>query len=135
MAKPRRKPNETRKPPDPSESHAEVEEWIRRKVMPDLNPVVRRVDDLIRGSIPNLRYAIKWGKVYYGLEDRGWIVEMVAYDVSVNVVFLGGADFDEPPPLGNTDRSRYVKITTPEEAEGPDMRAWIQEAATVPGWE
>ena len=26
-----------RKPPVPSESHAEIEDWIRR-VMPDLNP-------------------------------------------------------------------------------------------------
>ena len=32
-----RKPNSTRKPPVPTDSHAEIEDWIRR-VMPDLNP-------------------------------------------------------------------------------------------------
>jgi hypothetical protein len=30
---------------------------------------------------------------------------MAAYDVSVNIVFLGGADFESPPPLGTTARS------------------------------
>ena len=59
---------------------------------------------------------------------------MVAYDVSVNVVFFGGADFDPPPPLGNTDRSRYVKVRTLEETQGPDMQKWIEQAGRVPGW-
>lgn len=39
-------------------------------------------------------YAVKWEKAYYGLPGLGWIIEMVAYDVSGNVVFLDGADFD-----------------------------------------
>lgn len=60
---------------------------------------------------------------------------MVAYDVSVNVVFFGGADFDAPPPLGDTDRSRYIKVTTLEEAERPRMREWVEQAARVPGWQ
>jgi hypothetical protein len=49
-------------------------------------------------------------------------------------VFLGGADFDDPPPLGTTDRSRYVKVTTPEEALGPEMRSWVEQAQRVSGW-
>jgi hypothetical protein len=59
---------------------------------------------------------------------------MVAYDVSVNVVFLGGSEFDHPPPLGDTGRSRYIKVTTLEEAQGPEMRKWIEQAARVEGW-
>jgi hypothetical protein len=52
----------------------------------------------------------------------------------VNVVFHGGADFDAPPPLGDRDRSRYVKVTTLEQAEEPEMRQWIESAGRVPGW-
>jgi hypothetical protein len=59
---------------------------------------------------------------------------MVAYDVSVNVVFLGGAEFDTPPPLGSTGRSRYMKIKTMEEAHSPDMAKWLEQARHVPGW-
>jgi len=128
-----RKPNSSRKAPEPSESHADIEEWMGR-VMPDLHPIVERLDGTIRETIPGLRYAIKWKKAYYGLPEVGWILELVAYDVSVNVVFFGGADFDAPPPLGTTDRSRYVKVKSLEEAEGPEMQAWIEQARHVPGW-
>jgi hypothetical protein len=128
-----RKSVSTRKPPEPGESHAEIEDWMRR-VMPDLHPIVTQLDESIRDTIPGLRYAIKWKKAYYGLPDVGWIIEMVAYDVSVNVVFFGGADFDPPPPLGTTDRSRYVKVKTLEEAQGPEMQRWIEQAQQVPGW-
>ena len=122
-----------RKAPVPTDSHAEIEEWIRR-VMPELHPAVQRLDALIRGTVPGLRYAVKWKKAYYGLPELGWLIEMVAYDVSVNVVFFGGADFDPPPPLGTTDRSRYVKVKTVDEAQQPLMRTWIEQAGRVRGW-
>lgn len=124
----------SRKPPEPSDSHADIESWMEGLV-PALRPVVERLDALIREAHPDLSYAVKWRKAYYGLPDVGWIIEMVAYDVSVNVVFLGGADFDTPPPLGETDRSRYVKVRSLEEADTADMRAWIEQAGRVPGWE
>jgi hypothetical protein len=123
----------SRKPPEPSESRAEIDDWMRR-VMPDLYPIVELLDRSIRESIPGLHYAVKWKKAYYGLPEVGWIIEMVAYDVSVNVVFFGGADLDPPPPLGDTDRSRYVKVTTLEEAAAPELRGWIVRAGSVPGW-
>ena len=89
---------------------------------------------LICKTIPGLQYAVKWKQAYYGLPQQGWIIEMVAYDVSVNVVFLGGADFDPPPTLGDRGRSRYVKLKTLEEAQAPLMRQWIEAAGRVPGW-
>jgi len=102
--------------------------------MPDLNPIVKQLDESIRETFPELQYAVKWKKAYYGLPQPGWIIEMVAYDVSVNVVFLGGADFDSPPPLGDTDRSRYIKIKNLDEAQVPEMKEWIEQAGRVPGW-
>jgi hypothetical protein len=123
LAKPRN-PSAARRPPVPTDSHAEIEDWIRR-VMPDLHPIVSRLDELICETISELQYAMKWKRAYYGLPDLGWIVEMVAYDVSVNVVFFGGAEFDRSPPLGSTERTRYVKVKTPEEAQGAEMRGWI----------
>ena len=128
-----RKPNATRTPPVPTDSHAEIEDWTRR-IMPDLQPIVTRLDASIRQTIPGLRYAVKWKRAFYGSPELGWIIEMVPYDVSVNVVFLGGADFDPPPPLGDTDRTRYVKVKTLEEAQGPEMHEWIAQAGRLPGW-
>jgi hypothetical protein len=128
-----RKGASTRKPPLPSESHAEIDDWMRR-VMPDLQPIVTRLDELIRETLSGAQYAVKWKKAYYGLPDHGWIIEMVAYDVSVNVVFFGGAEFDPPPPLGTTDRSRYIKVTSLDDLEQPDLRRWIEDAGRVAGW-
>ena len=128
----KRKASSSRKPPEPSDSHAEIDDWMRR-VMPDLNPIVVWLDEQIRETLPDAHYALKWRKAYYGLPELGWVIELVAYDVSVNIVFLGGANFDSPPPLGSGD-SRYVKVTTLEEAQDPKVRAWIEAAADAPGW-
>ena len=128
-----RKPNATRTPPVPTDSHAEIEDWTRR-IMPDLQPIVTGLDASIRETIAGLRYAVKWKRAFYGSPELGWIIEMAPYDVSVNVVFFGGAEFDPPPPLGDTERTRYVKVKTLEEAQGPEMHGWIEQAGRVPGW-
>ena len=127
------KGNAGRKPPAPSANHSEIDDWLRRQ-MPHLQPIVRELDESIRSTIPGLQYAVKWKRPYYGLTERGWIIELAAYDVSANVVFLGGADFDSPPPLGTTDRTRYVKVTTLEEVRRPELQQWIEEASRTPGW-
>jgi hypothetical protein len=88
---------------------------------------------LICETIPGLQYAVKWKRAYYGLPQLGWIIEMVAYDVSVNVVFFGGAKFTPPPPLGTIGQTRYVKVTTLQQAQGPEMQNWIEQAGRVPG--
>lgn len=128
-----RKGTSSRKPPVPTDSHAEIDDWMGR-LMPDLQPIVRRLDELIRDALPDLQFAVKWKKAYYGLPEHGWVIELVAYDVSVNVVFFGGADFDSPPPLGETDRSRYIKLKSLDELEQSDLRAWIESAGQVAGW-
>lgn len=120
-----------RKPPEPSGSHAEIADWLKH-VMPDLQPIVSHLDGAIRKALPGAQYAVKWKKAYYGLPKRGWVIEMVAYDVSVNLVFFAGAKFDPPPPQG--EDSRYVKIRTLEEAKAPEVRDWIRQAAEHKGW-
>jgi hypothetical protein len=102
--------------------------------MPDMHPIVKQLDESIRATIPGLQYAVKWKYAYYGLHELGWIIEIEAFAVSVNVVFFAGADFEPPPPLGSTDRSRYVKVKTIEEAQRPQIGSWIEQAGRVPGW-
>ena len=123
----------SRKPPESSANHSAIDEWVQRQV-PHLQPIVQALDDLIRRTIPDLRYAVKWKRPYYGLPGIGWIIELAAYDVSVNVVFLGGADLDPPPPLGTTGRTRYIKLTTLEELQQPELHTWIKQAGRTPGW-
>jgi hypothetical protein len=125
--------NAGRRPPEPAADHSDIDDWLQRQ-MPHLQPIVKQLDETIRATLPGLQFAVKWKRPYYGLPQLGWIIELAAYDVSVNVVFLGGADFDPPPPLGSTDRTRYLKVTTTEEVQRPELRRWIEEASRTPGW-
>jgi hypothetical protein len=127
------KGNASRKAPEPATNHAAIDDWCKRQ-MPQLQPIVKQLDQTIRAKIHGLQYAVKWQRPYYGLPELGWIMEIAAYDVSVNVVFFGGADFESPPPLGTGDRTRYVKVTSAEEVERPDLHAWIEQAGRTPAW-
>jgi hypothetical protein len=127
------KGNAGRKPPEPSASHSDIDEWCRR-LMPDLQPIVKRLDKSIRATVPSLHYAVHRKRAYYGLPELGWIIELAAYDVSVNVLFLGGADFESPPSLGTADRTRYIKVKSLEEAQQPELKKWIEEAGRTSGW-
>jgi len=127
------KGNAGRKPPEPCADHSDIDEWSRRQ-MPHLQPILECLDELIRATIPGLHFAVKWKRPYYGLPELGWVIELAAYDVSANVVFLGGADFESPPPLGTTDRTRYFKVTSREDAQRPELRKWIEQAGRTPGW-
>ena len=127
------KGNAGRKPPQPAPDHAGIDDWFER-LMPGLQPIVKALDESVRAAIPHLRYAVKWKRAYYGLAELGWIIELAPYDVSVNVVFFGGADFVPPPPFGSTDRTRYVKLTALDEVRRPDLRSWIEQAGRTPGW-
>lgn len=120
-----------RKPPEPG-AHSRIAHWLENDTMPRMQPILKHLDGLIRKTIPGLQYAVKWKQAYYGLPDRGWIIELAAYDVSVNIVFFAGAKFQPPPPIG--DGSRYVKLRTLEDAMAPEIHEWIKQAAGHSGW-
>src|SRR3954447_18138167 len=91
------KGNAGRKPPEPSAGHSDIEDWFGR-LMPYLRPIVEDLDESIRAEVADVHYAVKWKRAFYGLPGLGWIIEIAPYDVSVNAVFLGAADFKPPPP-------------------------------------
>lgn len=127
------KGNAARKPPRFTTDHTVVDACIERQ-MPQLQPILRVVDEAIESTIPGCVYADRRRRPLYGLPAAGWIIEVAAYDVSVNILFHGGADFPSPPPMGEVDRTRYVKVTTVSEALAPEVLEWIAEAGRTPGW-
>ncbi|MGH2875407.1 MAG: DUF1801 domain-containing protein [Solirubrobacteraceae bacterium] len=127
------KGNPRRKPPEPAAGHSDIEDWFGQ-LMPNLQPIVRGLDESIRATVPGLDYAVKYKRAFYGLPELGWIIEIAPYAASVNVLFLGGVGFDPIPPLGNTGQTRYVKITTLAEVKQPDVVDWMKQAGRTPGW-
>ena len=128
-----RKPCAARKPPVPSDSHADIEDWIRR-VMPDLHPIVKRLDELICETIPGLQYAVKWKQAYYGLPEQR-VDHRDGRLRRLRECRLPRRRGIRPSAAAwDHGRSRYVKLTTLEEAQGPEMHKWIEQAGRVPGW-
>lgn len=128
-----RKPLSTKKPPIPSDDYQIIEAWMASRIMPGILPVINRIDSLIHELIPDLQYAVKWGKAYYGTQELGWLIEVAAYHVSANIVFLSGATFDHQPPLG-TGESRYIKVRETGELNDQSVINYIQQAGRTPGW-
>ena len=129
-----RKPLSTKKPPIPSNEHKVIEDWMASRIMPRIQPIIKKIDSLIHDSIPNLQYAIKWGNAYYGTNELGWLIEVASYDVSANIVFLNGAAFDPQPPLGTGGETRYIKLKTIDELNDQPVIDFIKQAATLDGW-
>ena len=129
-----RKPLSTKKPPIPSNDYKVIEDWMASRIMPGIQPMIKEIDSLIHDSIPNLRYAIKWGNAYYGTNELGWLIEVAAYDVSANIVFLNGAAFDPQPPLGTGGETRYIKLKTIDELNEKGVIDFIKQAQSLEGW-
>ena len=75
MGKKTRKPITTKAPPVPTDSHTEIEDWMVRLVMPEMHPIVERLDESIRETIPGLQYAVKWKTAFYGVPELGWTIQ------------------------------------------------------------
>ncbi|MGN6607824.1 MAG: DUF1801 domain-containing protein [Jatrophihabitans sp.] len=127
------KGNPRRKPPDPTPGHEVIGAWFA-DVAPRVRPLVSVVDEAVRETLDGLEYAVKFHRAFYGLPDLGWVIEVAPYQLSANILFLGGADFDPVPPLGDVGRSRYVKIRSADEVTQPQMLDWIAQAGRTPGW-
>lgn len=129
-----RKPLSTKKPPIPSNDHKVIEDWMTNRIMPGIKPMIKEIDSLIHNSISNLNYAIKWGNAYYGTNELGWLIEVAAYDVSANIVFLNGAAFDPQPPLGTGEETRYIKLKAIDELNDLSVNDFIRQVANHNGW-
>lgn len=126
------KSHTTRKRPVPAESHAVVDEWFDDS-MPKVQPLLKKLDKMIRAELKDPQYAVKWQKAYYGNEKLGWVIELAGYHKSVNVVFLAGSKFASAPPEGEGE-SRYIKIQHDDEIPEANLKKWIKTALKTPGW-
>jgi hypothetical protein len=103
--------------------------------MPDLQPIVKRLDEMIREAIPGLlvRAQVEEGLLRVGggrVDHRGGRLRRLRERR------LPRRCGTRPPAAawGHCDRSRYVKVKTLEETQEPELQGWIEQAARVPGW-
>ena len=94
----------------------------------------RRLDDLIVGTVPGVRKAVRWNSPWYGVEGQGWFASFHVFTRYVKVTFLQGALLRPVPPgSGKDPDSRWVDVHEGELDE-EQMVEWVRQAAALPGW-
>jgi hypothetical protein len=122
-----------RRPPEPSASHSEIDDWLRRQ-MPHPQPIVRALDESVRAAISGLHYAVK-------MEAAALRAARARLDHRAGRLrrfgqcrLLRGRRLRLPAATRNHRPHRYVKLTTLEETERPELQHWIEQASRTPAW-
>lgn len=97
--------------------------------------VGRRLDAIITRSVPGVRKAVKWNSPFYGVEGQGWFLSFHTFTKYIKVGFFRGAALRPMPPGESKDKEmRYLDIHEDDPIDEAQMRAWIRQAAALPGW-
>ena len=97
--------------------------------------VGRRLDAIIGRTVPDVRKAVKWNSPFYGIEGRGWFLAFHVFTRYVKVSFFRGTSLRPlPPGASKHEHVRYCDIHE-DDFDEPQMTAWIEQAAALPGWD
>ncbi len=118
-----------------AEGNAAVLAYIA--AMPDWKRKVgRRLDKVITRAVPGVRRAVKWNSPFYGVKDQGWFLSYHCFAKYVKVGFFFGTSLMPMPPGTSKQKTmRYIDIYEGDEIDGKQMRSWIKQAASIPGWD
>jgi hypothetical protein len=95
----------------------------------------RRLDALIVRTVPEARKAVKWNSPFYGVEGQGWFLSFHCFTKYIKVTFFRGMSLSPVPPGESRHKDvRYLDIREHDRLDEARMTAWIQQAASLPGW-
>jgi len=98
--------------------------------------VGRRLDALIGRAVPGVRKAVKWNSPFYGVESRGWFLSFHCFTKYVKVAFFRGTSLHPLPPGQSRQREvRYLDIHEDDRLDEKQLATWIEQAASIPGWD
>jgi len=95
----------------------------------------KRLDDLVTRTVPGVKKAVKWNSPFYGVEGKGWFLNVHCLAKCVKVTFFAGKSL-KPAPPGSTPKSGESSWIDIHEGEFDEvqMTAWVKQAAKLPGW-
>ena len=98
----------------------------------------RRLDALIKRTVPGVRKAVKWNSPFYGVEDPGesnvWFLSFHCFTKYVKVTFFRGAQLDPVPPGASKHKDvRYLDIHEDDQLDEAQLAAWVKQASLLPG--
>jgi hypothetical protein len=78
---------------------------------------------------------VKWNSPFYGIEGRGWFLSFHCFTRYVKVTFFNGGSLKPLPPGASKHKTvRYLDIHQDEKIGEAQLRAWVKQAAALPGW-
>jgi hypothetical protein len=96
----------------------------------------RRLDALIVRAVPGVRKAVKWNSPFYGVEGQGWFLSFHCFTKYVKVAFFRGASLRPVPPgESKHEEVRYLDIHEDDQLDEKQLATWIEQAASIPGWD
>jgi hypothetical protein len=110
-----------------------VEAWLDG-VKLELQPLVRRLDQLILEAMPDVVCAVKWNVPFYGLPGQGWIAALNSFKAHVKLVFFAGSALKPTPPGGKGHNAIDFHSNEELGENKKQVKAWLRQAKTLPGW-
>ena len=116
-----------------AEGRPAIEKWLGR-VKPGMNPIARRIDQLIMEAIPGAVCAVKWGVPFYGLPGQGWIAAINSFKAHTKLLFFAGKNLKPTLPTGKGNNA--IDFHSEEELLREERRVkdWLKQAKKLPGW-
>jgi len=97
--------------------------------------VGKRLDALIVRTVPRVTKAVKWNSPFYGIEGRGWFLQIYVFTRYVKITFFRGTSLLPMPPVASRHKEvRYFSIYEGDELDEVQLASWIKQAAALPGW-
>jgi hypothetical protein len=98
--------------------------------------VGRRLDALIVRTVPSVRKAVRWNSPFYGIEGQGWFLGFHVFTRYVKVSFFRGTSLRPlPPGESKSEETRYLDIHEDDRLDEKQLATWIEQAASIPGWD
>ena len=97
--------------------------------------VVRQLDEIVTGTIPGVRKAVKWNSPFYGIPGNGWFLSIHCFTAFVRVGFFKGAAL-RPLPPGESKQPdvRYLDLREDDPLAKAPFVKWVKQASRLPGW-
>ena len=96
--------------------------------------VGRRLDALVKETVPGVAKAVKWNSPFYGKAGDGWFLSYHCFAKYIKLTFFRGTALDPVPPVASkTAQTRYFHIHEGEDLDEALLAGWIRQAASLPG--
>ena len=110
-----------------------VEAWLDG-VKPELQPLVRRLDQLILKAMPSAVCAVKWNVPFYGLLGQGWIAALNSFKAHVKLLFFAGGALEPMPPADKGHNAIDFRSNGEFDENKKQAKAWLRQAKKLSGW-